>query len=160
MTSELARLADVRAARTRLDEHELEIIDRARHEGATWAQIATALGLGSRQAAEQRRQRLVAARWSRRQQLDLGVAPQIAALRAAVADLDRWIAADQRWESRFRRAALVRSTVDAALNATPGSLYALALHLATDLAEAGERLPTTARTAAAQIDAAILSTLH
>ncbi|MEH0928416.1 hypothetical protein [Micromonospora sp. CPCC 205558] len=152
MTSELARLAEVRATRARLDEQELEIIDRARHGGATWAQIATALGLGSRQAAEQRRQRLVAARWSRRQQLDHRLPPQIAALRAAVADLGRWIGADQRWDSRFRRAALVRSTVDAALDAAPGSLYALALHLATDLADAGERLPSPARTAATKID--------
>ncbi|MEU8255107.1 hypothetical protein AB0C06_12685 [Micromonospora inaquosa] len=155
MTSELDRLADVRAARARLDEQELEIIDRARHEGATWAQIAMALGLGSRQAAEQRRQRLMAARWSRRQQLDLRLPPQIAALRAAVADLGRWIGADRRWDSRFRRAALVRSTVEAALDAAPGSLYALALHLATDLAEAGERLPAPARTAASTIDAAL-----
>ncbi|MGC4758316.1 hypothetical protein [Micromonospora trifolii] len=155
MTSELARLAEVRATRARLDEQELEIIDRARHDGATWAQIATALGLGSRQAAEQRRQRLVAARWSRRQRLDLRLPQQIGALRAAVADLDRWIGADQRWNSRFRRAALVRSTVDAALDAAPGSLHALAVHLAADLAEAGERLPAPARTAAAKIDAAL-----
>ncbi|RAO23225.1 hypothetical protein [Micromonospora noduli] len=155
MTSELTRLAEVRATRARLDEQELEIIDRARHDGATWAQIATALGLGSRQAAEQRRQRLVAARWSRRQQLDLRMPPQIAALRAAVADLGRWIGADQRWDSRFRRAVLVRSTVDAALDAAPGSLHALALLLATDLAEAGEGLPAPARTAAAKIEVAL-----
>ncbi|MEU7971378.1 hypothetical protein AB0B48_05000 [Micromonospora sp. NPDC049089] len=155
MTSELARLAEVRATRARLDEQELELIDRARHDGATWAQIATALGLGSRQAAEQRRQRLVAARWSRRQQLDLRMPQQIAALRAAVADLARWIGADQRWDSRFRRAALVRSTVDAALDAAPGSLHALALHLTTDLAGAGKRLPAPARTAARKIDVAL-----
>ncbi|WP_433354051.1 hypothetical protein ACQPYV_26315 [Micromonospora saelicesensis] len=155
MTSELARLAEVRATRARLDEQELEIIDRARHDGATWAQIATALGLGSRQAAEQRRQRLVAARWSRRRQLDLRMPPQIAALRAAVADLGRWIGADQRWDSRFRRAALVRSTVDAALDAAPGPLHALAVLLATDLAEAGEGLPAPARTAAAKIEVAL-----
>ncbi|MDG9677097.1 hypothetical protein [Micromonospora sp. DH14] len=159
MTSVLARLAEVRAARALLDEQELEIIDRARHDGATWAQIATTLGLGSRQAAEQRRQRLVAARWSRRQQLDLRLPPQVAALRAAVADLARWIGADQRWDSRFRRAALVRSTVEAALDAAPGSLYALTVHLATDLAEAGERLPAPARAAATKINAA-LSTEH
>ncbi|MEU1644277.1 hypothetical protein [Micromonospora zamorensis] len=155
MTSELARLAEVRATRARLDERELDLIDRARHDGATWAQIATALGLGSRQAAEQRRQRLVAARWSRRQHLDLRFAPRIVALRNAVADLGRWIAADRRWDARFDRAGLVRSTVEVALDAAPGSLYALAEHLAADLAEAGERVPAPARGAAAKIDAAL-----
>ncbi|MBM0278226.1 hypothetical protein [Micromonospora tarensis] len=148
-------MAEVRVTRARLDEQELELIDRARHAGATWAQVATALGLGSRQAAEQRRQRLVAARWSRRQQLDLRLSPQIVALRDAVADLGRWIAADRRWDTRFARAALVRSTVQAALDAAPGSLYALALHLATDLAGAGGPLPAPVRTAAAKIDAGL-----
>lgn len=155
MTSELAALAEVRATRARLDEQELDLIDRARRDGATWAQIATALGLGSRQAAEQRRQRLVTARWSRRQHLDLRFAPRIAALRNAVADLGRWIAADRRWDTRFGRAALVRSTVEVALDAAPGSLYALALHLAADLAEAGEHLPAPVLAAATRIEAAL-----
>ncbi|MGI5523160.1 hypothetical protein ACQEUX_19830 [Micromonospora sp. CA-259024] len=159
MTVELAQLADVRATRARLDEQELDLIDRARHDGATWAQIATALGLGSRQAAEQRRQRLVAARWSRRQQLDLRLSPQIRTLRGAVADLDRWIAADRRWDTRFRRAALVRSTVDVALDADPGSLYALALHLAADLAEAGGRLPPPVQAVGTKLTDT-LSTIH
>ncbi|MFG2051081.1 hypothetical protein ACGFIW_27075 [Micromonospora sp. NPDC048935] len=155
MTSDLARLADVQVARARLDEQELDLIDRARHDGATWAQVAQALGLGSRQAAEQRRQRLAAARRSRRQRLDVSYSAQIAAVRAAVADLGRWVAADRRWDARFRRAALVRSTVDAALDAAPGSLYALALHLVADLGEAGDRLPAPARAAAATIENAL-----
>ncbi|MGW2624934.1 hypothetical protein [Micromonospora taraxaci] len=155
MASELARLANVRITRARLDEEELDLIDRARHEGATWGQIAAALGLGSRQAAEQRRQRLVTARRSRTQQHDLHVSPQIVALRNAVADLGRWIAADRRWDARFGRAALVRRTVETALDATPGALYELARHLATDLGEAGESLPAPARTAAAKVDVAL-----
>ncbi|MEU7752863.1 hypothetical protein [Micromonospora sp. NPDC049171] len=155
MTSELGRLADVQVARARLDEQELDLIDRARHGGATWAQVAQALGLGSRQAAEQRRQRLVAARRSRQRQLDVRYSTQIAAVRAAVADLGRWIAADRRWDARFRRAVLVRGTVDAALDAAPGSLYALALHLVADLGEAGDRLPTPARAAASTIEDAL-----
>ncbi|MET8040350.1 hypothetical protein ABZU25_05725 [Micromonospora sp. NPDC005215] len=155
MTSELAQLADVQVARARLDEQELDLIDRARHGGATWSQVAQALGLGSRQAAEQRRQRLVAARRSRQQHRDLRYPAQIAALRAAVADLGRWIATDRRWNERFGRAALVRSTVDAALDAAPGSLYALAPHLVADLADADDRLPAPARAAAATIDAAL-----
>lgn len=152
MTSELVQLAEVGAARVRLDERELELIDRARHGGATWAQVAAALGLGSRQAAEQRRHRLVAARRSRRQDLDLRYSGRVAAIRTAVSELQRWIAADQRWDVRFRRAALVRSTVEVALDADPGSLYALASHLAADLAAAGrDRLPAPVQTVAARL---------
>ncbi|MCF0091460.1 hypothetical protein [Micromonospora sp. MH99] len=155
MTTPLVGLAEVRAARARLDEREAELIDRARHDGATWAQVAAALGLGSRQAAEQRRQRLAAARRARRQDLDRGYSPQIAALRAAVAEVGRWIATDRRWDSRFRRAALVRNTVDAALDADPGSLYALALHLRTDLDGAGDRLPPPVRAVATTLTTAL-----
>ncbi|MFC4016972.1 hypothetical protein ACFOW4_03305 [Micromonospora sp. GCM10011542] len=155
---ELPELADVAAARARLDERELELIDRARHAGATWAQVAAALGLGSRQAAEQRRQRLAAARRSRRRELDLGYPARVAALRGAVADLQRWIEADRRWDGRFQRAALVRSTAQSALDAEPGPLYALAAHLATDLAEAGRaRLPAPVQAVAARLDT-LLST--
>ncbi|PWU56082.1 hypothetical protein DLJ47_07500 [Micromonospora sp. S4605] len=160
MTSELARLADLRATRVRLDEQELELIDRARYGGATWAQVAAALGLASRQAAEQRRQRLAAARSARRRSLDLHYPEAIATIRSAVSDLRRWIDTDRRWDSRFRRAELVRRTAEAALDAPPGSLYALALLIAADLAEAGrDRLPAPVRTVAAALDAA-LSTAH
>ncbi|MEU4335368.1 hypothetical protein AB0F59_12115 [Micromonospora lupini] len=159
MTTPLAGLAEVRAARTQLDEREAELIDRARHDGATWAQIATALGLSSRQAAEQRRQRLKSARRARRHDLDRDYSAQIVAVRGAVAELGRWIATDRRWDSRFHRAALVRSTVDAALDAAPGSLYALALHLRVDLDAAGDRLPPPVRAVATAMDAA-LSTRH
>ncbi|WP_408631004.1 hypothetical protein [Micromonospora inositola] len=157
---EMARLAEVAATRARLDEQELELIDRARHGGATWAQLAAALGLGSRQAAEQRRQRLAAARWSRRRILDLRYSSRIAALRGAVSDLQRWIDADRRWDSRFRRAALVRSTAAAALDADPGSLYALASYISADLTNAGrEPLPAPVRAVAMSMDA-LLSTEH
>ncbi|MGK5672890.1 hypothetical protein ACSNOB_08605 [Micromonospora sp. URMC 106] len=158
MMPEIAQLADVVAERARLDERELDLIDRARHAGATWAQIAAALGLGSRQAAEQRRQRLAALRRSRRQQRDAAYSARIAAIRRAVWDLRRWIDADRRWDTRFRRAALVRETVEAALDADPGALYALASLLAADLAEAADaRLPAPARAVAASLDA-LLST--
>ncbi|KAB1152840.1 hypothetical protein F6X68_16105 [Micromonospora sp. AMSO12t] len=163
MTPELSELSTVTADRARLDERELELIDRARHLGATWAQIAAALGLGSRQAAEQRRQRLVAARRSRRQERDLGYSARIAAIRGAVFDLQRWIDADRRWDARFRRAALVRRTAEAALDADPGSLYALASLLAADLADLpdmeGGRLPAPVRAAASTLDD-LLSTTH
>ncbi|MEV0430098.1 hypothetical protein [Micromonospora sp. NPDC050495] len=148
MTSELVRLAELGDARIRLDEQELELIDRARYAGATWAEIAAVLGLGSRQAAEQRRQRLAAAQRSRRQELDFRYSSRIAALRAAVSDLQRWIDADRAWDTRFPRAALVRRTAEHARDAAPGSLYALARHLVDDLAGAGDaQLPAPVRAA-------------
>ncbi|MFI7211447.1 hypothetical protein [Micromonospora maritima] len=156
MTPELTRLSEVAAARAALDEHELELIDRARHDGATWAAIAGALGLGSRQAAEQRRQRLVAARRSRLARRDRACAPDVATIRAAVSDLHRWIEADRRWDDRFRRAPLVRRTTGTALDAAaPGSLYALAAYLVGDLADVGPRLPAPAREAADRIATAL-----
>ncbi|MEV0001891.1 hypothetical protein AB0H28_06320 [Micromonospora sp. NPDC050980] len=159
MTSEPACLSEIGAARARLDDRELELIDRARQDGASWAQIADTLGLGSRQAAEQRRQRLVAARRARLGRLDRACAAEVVALRAAVADLDRWIGTDRAWDSRFRRAALVRSTSASALDAAPGALFALAAYLVGDLAEVGPRLPAPAREAARRI-AVALSTRH
>ena len=129
----MTHLAELADARERLDDRELTLIDRARAQGATWAQIAAALGLASRQAAEQRRQRLAGAAAIRRQRADRAYAPPIAEVRDAIARLDRWIRADRRWGQRFRRAELVRSTVAAALDAPPGPLHTLAGHIADDL---------------------------
>jgi len=151
--AELGHLAEVTAARAALDQRELELIDRARQAGATWAQVAGALGLASRQAAEQRRQRLVAAARSRRQVQDLRYAPGIVTLRAAVGDLHRSIVADRRWPGRFPRAVLVRATVAAALDAPPGGLYALAAQADEDLATAP--LPGYVRIAAAALRRAL-----
>jgi hypothetical protein len=160
MTAELARLADVPAARARLDEQELTLIERARVAGQTWADIAGALGLASRQAAEQRSQRLRAMVQARRQDEHHAYAPELAAIRLALADLQKWIGADRRWDARFTRAALVRATVATALQATPGALYALAEHVAADLTGAGApRLPAPAHTAAARLRDA-LSRIH
>ncbi|MCO1613477.1 hypothetical protein M8C11_02035 [Micromonospora sp. CPM1] len=155
----LAHLSEIVAARARLDDRELDLIDRARHDGATWAEIARTLGLGSRQAAEQRRQRLVAARRGRLAALDPAASPDVPALRAAVADLHRWIGTDRSWDGRFPRAALTRRTCLLALDAPAGPLYALATHLADDLAGAGRRLPAPVRDAARRITA-VLSTEH
>ncbi|MFJ8831889.1 hypothetical protein [Micromonospora aurantiaca] len=155
----LDHLSEIAAARVRLDDRELDLIDRARHGGATWAEIARALGLGSRQAAEQRRQRLVAARRTRLSRLDPVGAPDLPVLRAAVTDLNRWIEADRAWDGRFPRAALTRRTCALALDAGAGPLHTLAAHLADDLAGAGRRLPAPALDAARRI-AAALSTSH
>ena len=54
----LAALALLRAVRENLAAWEPELIDAARAHGASWAQLAPALGLASRQAAERRALRL------------------------------------------------------------------------------------------------------
>ncbi|MEU7955149.1 hypothetical protein AB0B62_28560 [Micromonospora chalcea] len=151
----LADLSEIAATRVRLDDRELDLIDRARHDGATWADIARALGLGSRQAAEQRRQRLAAARRARVTRLDPAGAPDLPVLRTAVDDLRRWIETDRAWDGRFPRAALTRRTCALALDAPAGPLYALAAHLADDLAGAGLRLPPPVRDAAGRITATL-----
>ncbi|TDC37595.1 hypothetical protein E1211_09840 [Micromonospora sp. 15K316] len=153
MADELDRLGELRADRLRLDEEELELIDRARYAGATWAQIAVALGLASRQAAEQRRQRLAAARRARRRDRDREWSDRLVTLRATVADLQRWIDADQQWDGRFPAAALVRDTVSVSHDADPGALYTLSRHIADDLVRAGrERLPAPVQAVTARLE--------
>jgi hypothetical protein len=133
----MADLTDLRAipaARARLDAAELELIDRARRGGATWADIADALGLTSRQAAEQRRLRLAsAASRPARPELDHAHGESIAALRAAAAELHRRIGADRRWDRRFVRAPLVRETLAATPDAPAGSLFSLVVAVVDDL---------------------------
>jgi hypothetical protein len=55
----------VGSARHEVDRAEEALINRAREQGMSWAMIAQSLGLGSRQAAEQRYLRLRAAREDR-----------------------------------------------------------------------------------------------
>lgn len=56
----LDALRVVRELREALDRHELGLMRIGRKRTVTWRQMADALGLGSRQAAEQRKQRLEA----------------------------------------------------------------------------------------------------
>ena len=133
----MADLTDLRAipaAHARLDAAELELIDRARRAGATWADIAAALGLSSRQAAEQRRWRLATAAAPRRPGEAYG--ESIAALRSAAMELRLRTGADRRWDGRFTRAALVRETLAAAPDAPAGALFSLVEQVVADLAEA------------------------
>ena len=55
----LAALGLLPLVRAELDDLEVGLQTMARGEGATWSQIATACGLGSPQAAQQRHERLV-----------------------------------------------------------------------------------------------------
>jgi hypothetical protein len=154
--ADLSDLRAVPAARARLDAEELALIDRARRDGATWAEIASALGMTSRQAAEQRRERLAAAVRPVRGDLDRGYGKGIARLRAAAVELDRRIGADRRWDGRFRRATLVRETLAAAPEAAAGALFSLVAAVLGDIAdEPAARLPAVTRAAVERLRTAL-----
>lgn len=152
----LTSLRGIPAERARLDEAELDLIDRARRSGATWADIAAVLGLASRQAAEQRRLRLAMSVTRSRQQMLDDVDP-IAALRAAAVDLDRRIGADRRWDARFPRAALVRMTLNAAVAASPGGLFSLVVAASDDLSSSAAAFPQPTRAAVDRLLSALSS---
>ena len=124
--ADLTELREIPARRARLDAAELALIDQARRAGATWPEIAGALGLASRQAAEQRRARL--ARSASRP-----VDDELFELRESAADLERRLGADRRWDRRFTRAALVRETLRGASEAPAGALFDLVTAALTDL---------------------------
>nr|WP_308129057.1 hypothetical protein [Actinoplanes polyasparticus] len=148
--ADLTDLRGIPAARARLEARELDLIDQARRAGATWGEIADALGLGSRQAAEQRRLRLVAAVRAAPSVPD-EYGEKIAELRKSALDLHRRVGADRRWDRRFTRAVLVRETLAAVPGATGGALFALAEAVTADLdaavAAAERPLPATTRAA-------------
>lgn len=149
--ADLSKLREIPAERARLDQTELELIDRARRDGATWGEIAGALGLGSRQAAEQRRLRLATA-----------VPPPapldgygLSALRQAALELHRRVGADRRWDRRFTRAVLVRETLSAVPGAAGGALFALAEAVTADLSDAVVPLPAPTRAAVDRLRVAL-----
>ncbi len=55
----LAGVSLLEAARAEVDQIEAALLFAARAAGITWADVATALGLGSAQAAQQRLERVV-----------------------------------------------------------------------------------------------------
>lgn len=135
----LTRLPVLRAE---IDALERAAIDAARAEGASWAAIAEALGLASRQAAEQRRLRLDdppqgrdAAKVRRRQIRQRNVdSPYIAELRAAVANLRNTLDVGAA-EHRDGPVVLARRTADLAATAPAGALIDLVNLVVEDLRE-------------------------
>jgi len=139
-----AALALVPRLREELDSIERALIDTARESGASWTDIASALGLRSRQAAEQRRLRLGASQaprdpeqlreFRKRQQIvDERAGEHVVELRRAVRDLA--LAVD-RIPDRERLGPLVvlaRQTLEFALVADPGGLVDLSRLIAADL---------------------------
>ncbi|HCT80389.1 MAG TPA: hypothetical protein DGG94_08075 [Micromonosporaceae bacterium] len=139
----LQSLAALNAERTALDAQERQLILAARSAGQSWSAIAEALGLKSRQAAEQRLLRLEASgrrdpQHVRRSQfrqrtVDQFAGEHLVALRRTVRHLRDEITAQSAWDSIHPRAVLVRHALQAAATASPGALYALAGQALADL---------------------------
>ena len=139
----LIALSNLKGVRVDLDRIERELISAAREHSIGWPELADALGLGSRQAAEQRWLRLkgvatrdpAPARRLRREQriVDEGAGEELAELRRAAIKAYRQIEADHEWDHRHRRAALVRTSLAAAVSAAPSGLYALCDNASSDL---------------------------
>ena len=141
--SALDALPSIVGLREQLDRCELMLIESARASGASWTRVAEALGLGSRQAAEQRFLRLGGqstrdthlVRTARRGQrsVDASYGTAIEGLRSAVRRTLARIALDPGWDKRFARAALCRDSLAMAADAQPGALFALTEHVLVDL---------------------------
>lgn len=139
----LAALASLPVVRGDLDRVERELIAAARDLGVAWPAIAQALGLGSRQAAEQRWLRLsggssrdpARVRAARREQriVDAASGQRLVELRRAARLLHRRIESDRDWDRRHSRAALARATLAAALDAPPSGLFSLCHNALEDL---------------------------
>jgi hypothetical protein len=144
----LAALALIPGLRADLDALESGAIDAARSCGAGWAEIALALGLRSRQAAEQRRLRLgthtegrdvgeVRERRRRQREADATAGKTIVALREAVTALAAAIDRTPDWDGQGPAAMLARRSLRIALDAEPGALVDLAQLIVGDLATLG-----------------------
>jgi hypothetical protein len=143
----LAALALFAGLRADLDALESGAIDAARRCGAGWAEIALALGLRSRQAAEQRRLRLgtregrdvgeVRERRRRQREADATAGTTIVALREAVTALAAAIDRTPDWDGQGPAAMLARRSLRIALDAEPGALVDLAQLIVGDLATLG-----------------------
>ncbi len=133
-------LAVIPSLRADLDDLERTLIDMARRDGASWARIATSLGLGSRQAAEQRRLRLTGDHHrivdrSRQRKIDTFDAG-IELLRAAVRDLIARLAVIPVDAVDEAVVDLAAATLRIAAEASAGALYDLARLAEEDLRSA------------------------
>ena len=128
----LAALADTSRLRAELEQSERRLIGAARSGRATWGAVATALGLGSRQAAEQRWLRLGGGR-HQRPSSGASAEPDIERLRALIVLLHNRLlrlADDEPASAPLR---LAGSTLELAADAPPGPLHDLAARAVEDL---------------------------
>lgn len=145
----LAALTLVTGLRADLEQTERELIALARDRGTSWRAVATALGLSSRQAAEQRWLRLQAAagrgrepgsvrrQRERQQKFDSAAGEDVVALRREAARLrTRLLRRPYRPDPRDPHQAAIRlaaQTLAAADQAPPGGLYDLVRYAVADL---------------------------
>jgi hypothetical protein len=139
----VAALAGLANLRAELDRLERDLIAAARDHGASWSQIAAALGLRSRQAAEQRWLRLnatdgrspapVRLERQRQRSVDELAGPAMLNLRSAVRAALRGIQAEPGWDALGPRADLVRNTLATAVQAPPGAMFSLVSQAMEDL---------------------------
>lgn len=145
----LDELAAVGERRRALDALELSLIESARAEGVPWSRIAPALGVATRQAAEQRFLRLSGSVGRdpavvRRQRIvDAVGGPAVVALRRAV----RQALADADLGGSARRAPLARATLSAAVSAPPGAMFSLVEAALGDLSEVDRPVVAALRSA-------------
>lgn len=138
LVAALARLAQLRAD---LDRAEEQLITLARQHRVGWRQIAGALGLRSRQAAEQRWLRLRAGgqrdpateRERRQRQQKVDIETGTADLRDQVVALHSRLARRQLPGTHAAAVQLAHRTLAAAVDAPPGALVDLARWAARDL---------------------------
>ncbi|MEU8003116.1 hypothetical protein AB0B66_18315 [Catellatospora sp. NPDC049111] len=126
-------LSDLRELRSAIDHAERDLLAAARRRGVSWARVASALGLRSRQAAEQRAARLGEQTYDTDCQHCVDIAP-VAELRSAARAAADQMAADPSWDGVQPRAALARTGLAAAADAPAGALYSLVGHAVADLA--------------------------
>ncbi|MEV0271084.1 hypothetical protein AB0H43_20060 [Hamadaea sp. NPDC050747] len=122
----LAALARIASARKDLDSLERGLIADLRANGVSWTRIAATIGVGSRQAAEQRYLRLCGS-LDRQQSVDTVA---IATLRASALRAHTTLIASPPDHPRAR---LAVATLEHALSAAPGALYALVEQALGDL---------------------------
>lgn len=125
-------LSELRELRAAIDHAERDLLAAARRRGVSWARVAAALGLRTRQAAEQRATRLSEQADGTDCQHCVDIAP-VAELRSAARTAAEQMAADPSWDGVQPRAALVRTGLTAAADAPAGALYSLVEHAVDDL---------------------------
>jgi hypothetical protein len=160
----LRALSGLRHVREDLDRLERALIGAAREQRVGWPEIAGALGLASRQAAEQRWLRLrggpsrdpLRVRAAQREQRTVDKFHGLTDLRRAALEAYRRIEADRSWPERHPRAGLVQTTLATAIDASPGALYALCRNVIDDLeAMSAIRLPPPLAAAARNLRLAV-----